>query len=252
MFFTLSKILDVLLSPLTWSVLLVLAGMRAHASTPRRGRGLTIAGVTVLLVFSLEPVANLLVRGLEAKPRPMPAPGTYDAVVLLGGALDTWATEDSGTRAYNGSVERVLAAQALLRRGVAPVVVISAGRTDPHGRVVEADVLRDELVDLGVAPAQIVREGRSRNTRENADETAAIVRAHGYRRLLLVTSAVHIERAQGEFARAGIRVDPYPVDVRSHDPSRHPLNWLPRASHLAESTGAIREYAGRLVYRFTR
>lgn len=249
MFFVLSKILDLAFAPMTWAVVLVLAGLRDRTS--RRSHGLTIAGVLVLLVFSLEPVSNALLSAVEMPARPRPAPGTYDAIVLLGGAIDPWASEDHGVRAYNGSVERLIVTAELAREGVAPLVLVSGGRTDPRDRVIEAVLLRDELVSLGIDRGRIGVEGRSRNTRENAVETKALALGRGARRLLLVTSAAHMPRALEAFRAVGLDVDPFPVDFRAHDGSKHAIRLLPRAAHLAESTGALRELFGRLVYRMT-
>ena len=65
-------------------------------------------------------------------------------------------------------------------------------------------------------------------------------------RVLLVTSAFHMPRAQAQFARAGFEVMPYPVDFRT-EAGRRPslLDWLPQASALEDSSLALREWIGR-------
>jgi uncharacterized SAM-binding protein YcdF (DUF218 family) len=92
----------------------------------------------------------------------------------------------------------------------------------------------------------VVLERESRNTRENAERSARIVRERGWRTLLLVTSAMHAPRAEAAFRGAGLAVDVLPVDRRSGD---RPGSFLPRATALDRSTEALRELAGRLVYR---
>ncbi|MFO0694060.1 MAG: YdcF family protein [Polyangiales bacterium] len=247
MFFSLSKILDLLLSPLAWAMGLVAFGLLRK--TGRWARFAPALGLGVLFVFSLEPVANALWRLLEPAPRTLPAGATYDAVVLLGGVIEPWVSEDSGTAAYGENAERLIVTAQLLREGRAPVAILSGGRTDPRDRVIEAHALRDQLVALGIDPSRLLVEDRSRNTRENAVETLGLAERRGLGKLLVVTSAFHVERARDCFRAAGRDVEMLPVDFRSFDPTKRVPHLLPRARHLADASSAIRELAGRLVYR---
>ena len=117
------------------------------------------------------------------------------------------------------------------------------------GALVEADVLARQLELWGIAPERIVREGRSRNTRENALESERLIREKGWRTLLLVTSAAHMPRALGTFEAVGLHPDTLVVDVRAHGFHPHSGWWQPRASNLSAGTDALRELFGRLVYR---
>ena len=72
--------------------------------------------------------------------------------------------------------------------------------------------------------------------------------------VLLVTSAFHMRRAQVLFERQGLTVQPYPVDFQARAPWagsiwHDPLQWLPRSRSLDDSSRALRELMGRLVYR---
>ena len=60
---------------------------------------------------------------------------------------------------------------------------------------VEADAIVEMLGVLGVPREAIRMEGQSRNTRENAVNSLPLVQSLGARRVLLVTSAVHMPRA---------------------------------------------------------
>jgi uncharacterized SAM-binding protein YcdF (DUF218 family) len=92
-----------------------------------------------------------------------------------------------------------------------------------------------------------VTEAGSRNTRENAVESARVAAARGWRRLLLVTSAQHVPRALGCFRAVGLEPDVLPVDREAGDAKG--ASWLPRAYALSRSSDVLRELAGRLVYR---
>jgi uncharacterized SAM-binding protein YcdF (DUF218 family) len=244
-FFFLSKILDVLLSPLAWSVALLVVGLTGK---PGKRRWAGFAGILVLLFFSLEPVSNALFRSLETPPIRTVRDGvTYDVVILLGGVSDERAETTWGQRAYNENNERLLETYDRLRTGAARYAIVSGGSLSPTPKV-EARVLADQLIAWGISPDRVVVEDRARNTHENAVNSAAIVRARGWQSVLLVTSANHMPRAYGCFVAEGLPADTLPVDFRSYG-SAYTGELIPRESHLERSSAAIREWFGRVVYR---
>jgi uncharacterized SAM-binding protein YcdF (DUF218 family) len=248
-FVLLSKVLDLAVAPLTWAIALVLAGLVLRRRRPGLSVALPLLGVLVLLAFAAEPVSRRLVRSLEAGApdtfRPSPP---YDAVIVLAGMYDPAASRASGQVELTDAADRIVRAAALLRAGVARDVLLSGGLVFPvEGERTEADQLRRVLLDLGVAPERIVVEGKSRNTRENAIESARIVGERGWRRILLVTSAAHMPRALGCFRAVGLEPEALPVDRRAGDGRGG--SWLPRAGALHDSTDALREWTGRIVYR---
>ena len=73
-------------------------------------------------------------------------------------------------------------------------------------------------------------------------------------RVLLVTSAFHMRRAQRMFERQGFTVLPFPVDFKARaswggSVVRDPLMWMPTSRGLDDSSRALRELLGRVVYR---
>ena len=73
-------------------------------------------------------------------------------------------------------------------------------------------------------------------------------------RILLVTNAFHMRRAQRLFERQGLTVVPFPVEFQARGqwagPNwRDPTQWSPTAEALDGSSRALRELLGRLVYR---
>ncbi len=251
MFLFLSKVLDIFLAPLSWALLFWVAGLLLLRRRPGLSRALGVLGLMVLYAFSTEAVSSGLMRATEAGAVTTFRPDvTYDAVIVLGGGLDPSATEVSGRPEYNAAPERLLRGFELLREGRAQQVLISGGSLDPRPEaVVEADVLSRQLQAWGIPAERIVKEGRSRNTRENAVESERIIRERGWRTLLLVTSAAHMPRAAGCFAAVGLRPDTLPVDVRASATPLRRMSWLPRAALLSQSTDALRELAGRVIYR---
>ena len=287
MFFALSKTLDLLLSPLVWALILISMAMlakrarrleSASGASPRksevpvcypahgprwwprpgtrlrRGADLLDAAAlplacVILYVFSMEVVSNRLVRALEIDAPDSKREGqVYDAVILLGGLVLDRVDTHNGV-SYNENVERLHGTYDVLARGEAKRAILSGGSwadTTP-----EAVTLADELVRMGIARERLLIEERSRNTRENALYTAEIVRREGMTSLLLVTSAFHMQRSLGCFEAVGLHPDTMPVDYKSYDPARFRGSFLPRTTSLDNSTMALRELAGRVVYRLT-
>jgi uncharacterized SAM-binding protein YcdF (DUF218 family) len=247
-FVWLSKVLDWFAAPLTWALLLA-----AAAATVRRRAelawSLAGAGAVALVLFSTGPVANALQRAVERGVRTTyRSEAVYDAVIVLSGMVDVPASRTSGETELVAEADRIVRAFELLRAGRARNVLLSGGSARPQrGEVPEADRLAAKLAQWGISPERIAVEASSRNTRENAIESARVAHARGWRKLLIVTSAQHVPRALGCFRAVGIEPDVLPVDRRAND--GRDQGWLPRAWALDQSTNVIREMAGRVVYR---
>jgi len=251
MFFFLSKIFDLLLAPLTWALLLAGASFVPRVRVRPGSRWLMPAALGILYAFSLQPVSQSLFRACEQPPMVKTTAGPpYDAVILLGGLVLEDVSAERGAPAFNDNVERLTETFELLREGRARAVIISGGSWRPRAKSdVEAAVLARTLVRWGIEQERIIVEDRSRNTQENAAFTAEIVRARHLDRLLLVTSAFHMPRAHATFRAAGLAPDTLPVDFRTGAVHLDLRSVFPRADDLSRSTDALRELAGRLVYR---
>lgn len=110
MFYVLSKIFDVFLMPLSWAVVLIAYGapLTRRALRKRRVRPLAcLLGLLILVVFSLEPTANALFGGLEAKAvRTMDPAKHYDAVIATRDDFLAIAEDIRDTVTFFADVER--------------------------------------------------------------------------------------------------------------------------------------------------
>ena len=243
-FFFLSKTIDVLLSPLVWSLLLLAVGMWLSESgrRPTTRRICFGAAVAILFLFSTRSAERVLMTAAERSAVDTQRPGvTYDAVVVLGGLVRE--PGPTGRIELAEGVDRVTAAFDVLSRGEARYAILAGGAVpDTSG---EAEAMRDLLVSWGIARERLIVDDRSLNTRDNAAISKEIAEQRGFRSLLLITSAFHMLRSEECFRAVGLEVDKLPVDYVA--PTRHGL--LPRAEHLRGSELAIRELAGRVIYR---
>jgi uncharacterized SAM-binding protein YcdF (DUF218 family) len=257
LFFALSKLFDVFLSPLTWGLVLVAAALprrRPSRRSWRRRRALAASGIAVLFVFSTGYVSNALWWWLEhSSPSTFhddPRDGPYDVVVLLGGVGDERVWAVTGEPALNDNVERLTATYRLLRDGQARYAIVSGGVAEPRlAAFNEASMLAGMLHDWGIEEDRVIIEDKAKNTRENAVFSAAIIRRRGFRRVLVVTSAFHGPRATECFRAVGLDADFLPVDYRAHPVILGDAAFLPRAESLFKSSDALREIFGKYIYR---
>jgi uncharacterized SAM-binding protein YcdF (DUF218 family) len=197
-------------------------------------------------------LANWLSAAWEAGYRPVAAERLpqADAVVLLGGIVGQ-PVPPRIEPDLSDSVDRVFEASRLFQAGKAPRIVVSGGNLPWQTVVVpESTLIAGLLADLGVPRGAIVLETGSRNTHENAVNTAAIFHDNGWQTALLVTSGHHMRRAIASFARAGIDVTAAAADIHGRDPPYESLlDFLPDAGALALTTSVITEMIGLLYYR---
>jgi len=244
--------------------LMIAAGLLLRRRRPRLGTGVAALGLIAGIALSLPLVAEPLMAWMEAPyanldPPPVRLPqarqsawreqpgNAPQAIVLLSGGTVADGTASVRPNRIGGpSLERALHAQRLARLTGLPILV--SGGVTLEGGEPEASLLRTVLeVDLS-APVKWV-ETRSRDTAENAAYTAAILQPLGIRRVLLVTHAFHMRRAQATFERAGFTVTPAPNSFLA-GPGR--FTWLklvPTAEAIASSRTALRELMGLAWYR---
>jgi uncharacterized SAM-binding protein YcdF (DUF218 family) len=224
-------------------LLLALAGIALLPRAPRLGRVLAVGGIAVTLLLSLPLVADPLTRLTERyPPLDLSRPVAADVIVVLGGGVRRDSVEGEAGILMPIALQR-LAAGAHLARVTGLPLLLSGGVVD--GGPPEAWVLERELERDFALKARWL-ESRARTTRENARETAALLAPLGLRRIALVTTASHMQRAVREFVAAGLTVVPAPVagiGVIHYGVTA----WLPHAAALERSHAALYELAGELV-----
>lgn len=131
------------------------------------------------------------------------------------GARDSEVRADAAL-VLSGDVDylRVGHAAALQTAGLVRFVIVTGTGVGGDSAVELAAQARR----LGVPDQAIVREERSQNTRENLVNVDPIIRAHGWRRVALVTSASHMGRALRVARRVMPDLDWVPAPVPDAGP----------------------------------
>ena len=244
----LSKLLPLLVLPLGVSLILILWGLA------RRRQRMIWAGVLVILVSSNPLIGRSLIRSSEHGAERMSVNDVpaADAIVVLSagrvvapgkGRVSEWTDANR----FFGGVE-------LFHAGRAPLLVFTGASLawdaeSPR----EGDVLAMHASALGVPTDRIAVTALVSNTADEAREVARLLRERHLSapRVLLVTSAFHMTRARQIFERQSLAVEPFPVDFCCGQGGRLTvLDLLPDVGALSRSQTAVREFYGRIYYRF--
>lgn len=254
----LSKFLPLLVYPLGLACLLLFGALLLR----RRGAAMVFSAVAlfVLLLGSNRWVAASLARSLEWQYLPLESIPQAEAIVVLGGATEPSQYPRSSVE-LNSAGDRILYGAQLYRDSRAPKILLSGGSIawqDGTGSS-PAQEMAEILRLMNVPPEAIWLENLSQNTEENAAFSAVILKEKGVKKILLVTSAMHMPRSVALFEAQGLEVIPAPTDytiteagwanMTSGGWQQVIINSMPSAGSLSLTTNVLKEYFGLLVYR---
>lgn len=254
-FFILAKLVGFGLQVETWLTIgLVLTVVGRSWNRPRFARWSGSLTLVVILVISIFPVGELLLRPLEAAFPPRDAPMQVDGIVVLGGFEDPRSTEFWGQPQVNQAAERVTAAAALALQHSEARLIVSGGsgqlRDAVAGRLDLPSIAVDIFTSLGISPARVTWEDQSRNTTENARFSYAVAAPASGETWVLVTSAFHMRRSLASFEAAGwSTIMPYPVDYKTGD-FRTGIGW-DLAGKIGTLNTGLKEWVGQAAYALT-
>jgi uncharacterized SAM-binding protein YcdF (DUF218 family) len=241
--FELSKILAPLLDPRT-ALFLVLLGGTILLWTPARrwGRRLVTVSVIVALSFVFLPIGPTLLHRIEHRfPRPT-LPEKVDGIIALGGDFSVILAEEYGPT--SAASPRLLALAMLSRRYPEARLIFSGGSGHIVPRITEAELAPQILTAFGIDASRVIYEGKSRNTRENALLSQAVMNPRPGETWVLITGASHMPRSVGVFRAVGWSVIPYPVDFRAVSGGR----VFSFEGGLPDVIVAAREISGMVYY----
>lgn len=235
--FAVKKLLTALVLPPTGPLLVVIAGLTLGRVRPRLGQALAWAGALGLVLLSLPFVSYGLQRAIAVSPAiDLAQAGRAQAIVILGGGVRRAAAEYGGDTLGRLTLERVRYGAWVARRVKLPVLVTGGV---VYGGTPEAVLMKNALEqEFGIKIRWV--EARSRNTHENAVNSATILSGSEIRSVVLVAHSFDMRRAKGEFEAAGLKVIPAPTDIPNAI-SDSPLEWLPSVSALQGSYYALYE-----------
>lgn len=245
------KVLQALVLPPGGLIVLALLGLWLAWRDWRFGKSIVAVALAALWLLATPAVSDLLRGRLEAMHPPIAVERVpaADAIVVLGGGIDP-PTSRNPSPNLGAAADRYWHAYRLWRAGKAPEILISGGaRPWRDAGSSEAEAAVALLTDLGVPAGRIILEPASLDTRQNAELSATLLRARGADRILLVTSALHMQRARKHFDSTGLEVLTVPTDHEVGDDPRSLLRWLPDTGALDGSRRALKEMLGAWLGR---
>ena len=248
MFFYLSKILFFLTTPIVWIFGLFLWGMLAKK--PLRKKRLLWASLICFYFFSNPFITDEFVRAYEERNQPFSQlTEQYDVAIILGGFSNY--DPDQDLVQFHSSTDRLSEGIRFYKTGKAKKIMISSG----SGQIMRPDekealYIKDFLISIGIPEKDLIIESESKNTKENAENSAVILN-EGFKngKFVLITSASHMPRAKRCFTKAGVVVTPYSVDQQA-GPRKFLLDhlFIPSVDSLARWQMLIKEWIGFTVY----
>ena len=149
--------------------------------------------------------------------------------------------------------DRFFAGVSLFQKKKAPKLFFTGG-VSPFEKTSkdEGTLYKEYAVSLGIPSESIDITNRVFNTADEAIEIKRMLNeAKNQKKIILVTSAFHMQRAKKQFERQGLYVHPFPVDFKTSkfSPWQSPYQWIPNSQSLSRSSLALREILGRIIYR---
>ncbi len=239
-----------LLPPMLWLLMLL-----AVLLFWRRAWARKLLFYTILLIFALHsgPVNYGLRYPLESRYPPLLDPksaGSYDAIVVL-----TAATIPAGGLIPYPSIDELMfhrldEAWRLYRLQPKPIIV-SGGHVNPLTTDKDENkIARDYLLRWGVPAEHVIGEAHSRDTFESAVEVQKLLKEKGFKRYLLVTSAVHMPRSMLAFSALAPEPIAAPGDFSLGPLEITPFDFIPNEAVARKLFITLHEYLGLANYNW--
>jgi uncharacterized SAM-binding protein YcdF (DUF218 family) len=249
MFFILSKALLFLISPFNWFIILLI-GYFLSRKEPIKTR-FKWGSILLFFFFSNTFVFSEFCRIWEVHGTKMAAVSQHDAGIVLTGMAEYNSDLDELSIRRGG--DRIWQAITLYKTGKIKKIILTgdSGYVTDRG-LHEAKQVKSVLVRWGIPDQDILTEENSKNTAENAIETKKMLdRSYPHlEKFLLITSGIHMRRAQGCFSTVGISCTPFSTDLYTGPKRNYYLDqlFLPNPSTFQNWETLIKEVVGYITY----
>ena len=148
---------------------------------------------------------------------------------------------------FGEASDRIFAGINLFKEKKAPKLILTRGKLPWSVGIPEGEHLKEIAITNGISENNILLTENVENTDQEAKAIKKLLSADEPR-VILVTSAFHMPRAQLVFEAAGINVVPFPVDFQKGLSKITFMSFMPSANALSETSFFVREMIGRTYY----
>ncbi len=251
----LRKVLIHTLLPLGTSLILLLFFLisRKNRKWP------VVSALSVLWLFSTGFISELLFRIVEHpyKIEKQHSLKKANAIIVLSGGGIHQYHGNSNVIEW-GDPDRFNAGVKLFKEGKATKLYFTGGfNVKDSNSSNEGTLYIKKAIELGVPANSVFSTQTVTNTLQEANAISKNLKSRidiPRPKIILVTSAFHMQRAKRIFERRGLEVQIFPVDFKTSSSSmldifKQTYNWIPIAGNLNKSSIAIKEIMGRIVYK---
>lgn len=242
------KILKLLIQlPVILSIIGIAGILLYNTRRRKTGKYLLVSTAVLIWFFSTQLGAKLLVCPLTKNLEPISAAQlpTKANILVLGGGCRITGYASAAEQLSVPSLRRVMEG-IRIKKLMPDSKLILSGTDWRHGCDIAATGHR--LISEWNPDIKSIEElNPARNTRE---EAALYKLRYGTRdTLILITSAIHMKRAERNFRKAGIRLIPAPTDYRFYNKGFSTDYIFPDPDNLSQSTAAWSEWIALLANR---
>ena len=246
MFFIFSKLLSFLIKPTFWILSLMIAGVLNN----KRRKLFLFMSLIIFFFFSNDFIFNTVVKAWEAPQISIKKfDKQYEAGILLGGFSDYDYIKNKHN--FKKEADRLIYTLQLYNQGIIKNIFISGGNGNLfNNNYKESETIKEFLIKNKIDSNDITIENQSRNTKENAINSAKLLdKKNEY---ILITSAIHMRRSILCFENEGLKIIPFTVDnSMSYSSNKIEYILLPRSRVLESWEDLIHEIIGYYVYILT-
>ncbi len=199
--FILKKLISMWLMPLPFCCLVIIFGLLVSYWRAHLGRAIAFAGVSFLMLFSWQPLANSVLYSLEQQYPSFDIEQPIDAIVVLGNCHHVNDEIPPMAQLCGTGLYRLMEGYRIWQANPGAELLLSGYAGDESRPY--AEVAGEIALSLGIPKEKIRLFPHAKDTQEEADLTAPFLKDKSF---ALVTSASHMQRSMNWFQQHDIEV----------------------------------------------
>jgi uncharacterized SAM-binding protein YcdF (DUF218 family) len=245
MSYYISKVVYLFIAPENWIIVLLIWLLLSKSTIVKKR--LTVIIIVLIMFFGNQFIYTRMVNAWQPKPVTLSNERSYEAGIVLGGSS---SFDRYGRGYFNMSADRFIEACLLYKTNKIKRIIISGGSNGPN-QPKDADFQYKKMLELGIPAQDIIVEDSSTSTFENAAFTKAKIDSlHLQPPFVLITSAMHIPRAQKVFEKAGVAVIPFPCNYYVLENKPDVSDYIiPRTGTIFSWSMYLKEVVGLAAYK---
>lgn len=234
---------------MTW--LLFSLGFHFYTKNPKWKARLKWAAIFIFLFFSNSVVFSKFCGFWEIPGTRLEQVKAHDVAIVLGGMAEY--NSDINALSIRRQGDRLIHAITLYKKGLVKKLLISgdSGFITDRG-LHEAKQMKELLITWGIPETDIITEEKSVNTHENAELTVKLLRQKypELKRVILVTSGIHMRRSLACFEKEGLKCSAYSTDLYSSQSGNYYWDqyFIPNFSVMLDWSKLMKEVTGYIAY----